>query len=95
MKYRIRPGVVLAEVCGEYMLLATLDASRHCPYVYQLNETAAAFWRWMAQGLDEDAVVAAAAAEYEAPAALIRRDLRTLAAALWEKGYILAEGETV
>ena len=29
MRYPIRPGVVLAEVCGEYLLLATLDAPAH------------------------------------------------------------------
>lgn len=43
MKYQIRPGVVLSEVCGEYLLLATMEASRYCPYVYQINETAAFF----------------------------------------------------
>ena len=45
MDYQIRPGVVLTEACGEYLLLATLDASKYCPYVYQINETAAFFWR--------------------------------------------------
>lgn len=91
MRYPIRPGVVLAEVCGEYLLLATLDAARHCPYVYQVNETAACFWRLLERQLPEEAVAAAVAAEYDAPAEVVRRDLGQFLKDLREKGYLLSE----
>lgn len=94
MNHRIRPGVVLKELCGEYLLLATLDAAQHCPYVYQINETAAFFWQLLAQQLPEDEIVAKVAAEYEAPEADIRRDLGLFTAALQQQGYLLSgEGE--
>lgn len=93
MKYRIRPGVVLAEVCGEYLLLATLDASQHCSYVYQINETAAFFWKLLEQGLTEGEIVEAAAAEYEAPKELLSHDVRQFIQVLMEKGYLLLEEE--
>lgn len=91
MRYPIRPGVVLAEVCGEYLLLATLDAARHCPYVYQVNETAAFFWRLLERQLPEEDVAAAVAAEYDAPVDIVRRDLGQFLKDLREKGYLLSE----
>ena len=91
MRYPIRPGVVLAEVCGEYLLLATLDAARHCPYVYQVNETAACFWRLLERQLPEDEMLAAVVAEYDAPEELVRRDIRQFLTDLRQKGYRLPE----
>ena len=91
MRYPIRPGVVLAEVCGEYLLLATMDAASHCPYVYQINETAAFFWRLLERQLPEEDVAAAVAAEYDAPAEVVRRDLGQFLKDLREKGYLLSE----
>jgi len=40
-----RPGVELLEICGEYLLVATKDARGACPYVTQINASAAAFWK--------------------------------------------------
>ena len=91
MRYPIRPGVVLAEVCGEYLLLATLDAASHCPYVYQINETAAFFWRLLERQLPEDEMLAAVVAEYDAPEELVRRDLGQFLKDLRQKGYLLPE----
>ena len=91
MNYRIRPGVVLEEVCGEYLLLATVEAGQHCPYVYQINETAAFFWKLLERGLGEDEMVARIAAEYEAPEEALRTDLRQFLGILLENGYLLPE----
>jgi len=93
MDYQIRPGVVLTEACGEYLLLATLDASKYCPYVYQINETAAFFWRLLEKHLPEDEIVTEAVAEYGAPEAVIRHDIRQFVNTLLEQGYILLEEE--
>ena len=91
MRYPIRPGVVLEEVCGEYLLLATMDAASHCPYVYQINETVAFFWRLLERQLPEEDVAAAVAAEYDAPVDIVRRDLGQFLKDLREKGYLLSE----
>lgn len=93
MKYQIRPGVVLSEVCGEYLLLATMDAGRNCPIVYQINETAAFFWRLLERNLTMDEIVAEAAKEYDAPAELLRLDVEKFAENLLENGYLLGEEE--
>ena len=91
MNYQIRPGVVLTEVCGEFLLLATLDASQYCPYVYQINETAAFFWHLLEQGLAEDQMVEKIAAEYDVPEKEAHRDLRQFMNALMAQGYLLSE----
>lgn len=95
MNYRIRPGVVLEEVCGEYLLLATMEAGQHCPYVYQINETAAFFWKLLERGLDEDQMAAETASEYDAPEEALRSDLRQFLGILMEKGYLLPKGEGI
>lgn len=91
MKYQIRPGVVLAKACGEYLLLATLEACQHCPYVYQINETAAFLWKLLEQQLTEEEIVAEVAAVYEAPEEAVCRDFRQFVNDLQEKGYLLLE----
>ena len=91
MSYPIMPSVVLAEVYGEDLLLASRGAARHCPYVYQGNETAACFWRLLERQLPEEDVAAAVAAEYDAPADIVRRDLGQFLKDLREKGYLLSE----
>lgn len=65
MRYRTRPGVVLAPVCGEYLLVAAKGARRFCPYVTQLNESSAFLWRQLKDGADAETLKAAVAAEYE------------------------------
>ncbi len=39
------PGVELLEICGEYLLVATKDARDKCPYVTQINKSAANYWK--------------------------------------------------
>ena len=89
MEYRIRPGVILTEVCGEHLLLATMEAAEHCPHVHQINETAAFFWRLLERQLPEEEMVSAVIAEYGAPEALIRKDVRNFLEQVKCKGYLL------
>ena len=64
-RYRTRPGVVLAEIAGEYLLVATRALLDTCPYLTQLNESAAFLWRLLEDGADADKLAEAAAAAYE------------------------------
>ena len=43
-KYKKRSGVVLLEICGEHLLVATKEARDRCPYVTQINQSAAFYW---------------------------------------------------
>lgn len=63
--YKTRPGVVLTEICGEYILVAASEAQKLCPYVTELNETSAFLWRQLTSGADLDHLMTALDAEYE------------------------------
>lgn len=64
-RYRTRPGIVLAEIAGEYLLVATKALLDTCPYLTQLNESAAFLWRLLQDGAAESELAEAAAAAYE------------------------------
>ena len=65
MTYRTRAGVVLASVCGEYVLVGTEEARRYCPYITRINETSAFLWERLTEGSDPDRLKAAVLEEYE------------------------------
>lgn len=91
-QYRTRPGVVLTEIAGQYMLVAARGARKLCPYSTRINETAAVCWRILEQGADLDALARALSAEYEIddPAEL-HADLEQLLAQLLENNYLIEE----
>lgn len=65
MKASILSGVVLSEVCGENLLIATGDARGKVPYVLSLNETATFIWKLLEKGADGEEIKAALCREYE------------------------------
>ena len=89
MRYRIRDGVVLKCICGEYLLIATGEAAEHCLYVRQVNDSLAFFWQMIEAGLEEDDIVKKAIEEYDAPEELIRKDYRRLLRELEGMCYLI------
>ncbi len=65
MVYKTRPGVVLTEICGEYVLVSARALLDLCPYVTQINETSAFLWKRLETGASAEQLVSAAAEEYE------------------------------
>ena len=63
--YKTRPGVVLTEIAGEYVLVAAKALLEECPYVTQINESSAFLWKQMESGASLDELVSAVAEEYE------------------------------
>ena len=89
MRYRIRDGVVLKCICGEYLLIATGESAEHCLYVRQINDSLAFFWQMIEAGLEEDDIVKKAMEEYDAPEELIRKDYRRLLRELEGMCYLI------
>ena len=65
MKYKTRSGVVLTQVCGEYLLVSSRSLRVECPFVTTLNETSAFLWKQLQKGATEEELLGAVAAEYE------------------------------
>ena len=65
MRYRTRPGAVLARICGEYLLVAAQSLRDSLPYVTQLNESSAFLWKKLESGADEQTLEQCVMEEYE------------------------------
>lgn len=91
-RYQIRPGVVMAGVCGEYILVATRQARGLCPYVKQMNPTGAFYWSLLEEGQDVDTMIRSASQRYGVEESRIRPGLLAFLEALGREGYLLEEG---
>ena len=56
MKYSIRPGIILTNVCDEHFLVSGKEAREHCPYVTNLNDTAVYIYKKLAEGLSKEEI---------------------------------------
>ncbi len=95
MRYRIHSGVVLETVCGEHLLLATRASCADCPYVQQLNDTAAFFWRQLEKTPETEQLARAAAEKYSLSEAEILPGLQRFLDSMEELGYIRREEEAI
>ncbi len=89
--YHTRPGVLLTQVCGEYMLVATREARKHCTYVQQINGSAAVLWERLEQGATVADLRKALEEKYRMPGRDIGPDILNLLRIMEEAGYLLTE----
>ena len=88
MKYKIRDGIVLKNICGEWLLIAVGEAAEQCLYVRHINDTMAWYWQLIEKGLDTDQIVNTALNSFEASEETIRTDTVSLMNQLYELGYL-------
>ncbi len=48
MKYKVRPGIILTEICGTYLLIPTREASEYCPSVIRISPLMVGIWKTIA-----------------------------------------------
>lgn len=91
-RYRARNGLVLTQVCGEYLLVAARALRELCPYVTVVNETSAFLWERLEQGATPEELEQAVADEYEVddPAA-VRGVIDDFLRRMQELNYVLTE----
>ena len=94
MMYKTRKGIVLTSICGQYVLVASKKARENCPYVTQINETAASCWRLLQNGCTSDALTAHLLEEYDVDDfSLVKKDVAGLLGKYLEEGYIIQAEE--
>lgn len=89
MGYHIREGVILRQVCGDWLLIAVGEAAKHCLYVREINDTLAWYWQRIEEGLGRDGIITAALEQFDAPEDLILKDVDNLIKGLIRMGYLL------
>ncbi len=67
MRYTIQKGLVRETICGQHVLIATIEAREKCPYLTQLNDDSAFIWDLLAAGQSTEEMAAAVAGQYEIP----------------------------
>lgn len=82
-KYTIPSEVLVAHLEGEAVVLNTLTKQ-----YYRLNETAAAIWKALEQGLNVDAITERLVEEFEVPVETAQAELARILGDLREKRLI-------
>ena len=88
MNYEVRDGILLRNICGEWLLIAVGEASKHCLYVRQINDTLAWYWQRIAKGSNTKEIIDEAEACFDAPRKQIEKDLKDLMIQLCAMGYL-------
>lgn len=90
MKYKTRPGVVLTDVCGEFVLVSAKKNRELCPYVTTVNETSAFLWNRLIDGADLSELMDAVRDEYEIDdAAAAEQAVRAFLQQMHELNYLV------
>jgi hypothetical protein len=91
-RYKTRPGVVLTEICGEYVLVSAKMNLGVCPYVTTVNETSAFLWNRLIEGADFASLMQAVREEYEIDDVSAAEDaVRAFLSQMIELNYIIPE----
>lgn len=87
--YRANPGVVLIELKGIFLLVATKEARKHCRYVCPVNSTAAYLWEMIEKGRSYEDILAGFMEKYEIDdVANLEKDIQRCIGQLEKRGYI-------
>jgi len=88
MNYNIRKGLVHESVCGQELLVATLEARKHCPYLTELNEASAFVWHMLEDGLSREQMREKIVKVYDISAEAAAETLDLFLADLEKQGFI-------
>ena len=85
---KIKAGYVIRQVMGNYVVIATGEASRSFHGMVKLNETAASIWNYISKGNSEDEIVSLMMDEYDVEESKLRSDVQNTIKALIEQGFV-------
>ena len=85
---KIKEGYVIRQVMGNYVVIATGEESRNFHGMVKLNETAASIWNYIADGKNEDEIIAAMMEQYEVEEQKLRDDVKKTIETLVAQGLV-------
>ena len=91
MTYRIRPGIVLINICGQNLLAATRPVWEQCPRVRKIPRLWAACWKIMEDGKTDQDVIEAFAGLLQKKPEEIRSRFESIFQTLEKEGYLICE----
>ncbi len=85
---KIKEGLILREVAGNYIVVAIGDMVKEFNGVINLNETGAFLWKNLADGKDEQGLVDALLGEYDVDKTIAEADVKKFIDKLTEAGLV-------
>ncbi len=86
---QIKQGFVLREVAGQYMIIATGEASKNFHGMIKLNESGKDVWMGVKEGLSVDEIVYMMMRKYEdANEEMIRKDVEKIINVMKQHGFL-------
>ncbi len=86
---KIRDGVVLLHIHDVYLVVSDKEARKSCPYIREINDTAAMIWQLLEQGCGFEEITDRMMKEYDVEErSLLENDLRTYIREMKENGYL-------
>lgn len=86
--FNVHPQVACEEAAGRYFLVAYGKAKEELPYLREINDTGAFYWRLAARGLNLNVMVTEASKIYDAPLNDLETGIRHFFYDLAAKGYV-------
>ena len=87
---KIKQGFVLREIAGQYMVIATGEASKTFHGMIKLNESGKDIYEGVEAGLNEEQIVLKMMEKYDdASEELIRKDVNKVINVMKEHGFIV------
>ncbi len=85
---KIKDGFVIRRVMGNYVVVATGEASRDFHGMIKLNDTAAEIWESISKGMSEDEIASSMLEKYEVDGEKLRADIAKTVNTFKEQGFI-------
>lgn len=88
---RIKDGFVLREVAGQYVVIATGEASKDFHGMIKLNVTGKEIWQGLLDGLDKEAIVKRLQEKFQVESETVAIDVQEFLSEMQEKGFLINE----
>lgn len=91
MNYKIRDGIILKNICDEWLLIAVGDAGEFCEYVRHINDTFAWYWKEIENCVPVEQIIIDASEEFDVSEDIIKKDINDLIRQLIDMNYLIME----
>lgn len=83
---KIEKNIIIREVAGEYILIPVGEMALKSNGIFAVTEVGASIWNLLAEGKEEDEIIAALLAEYDVAEEVLRADYVAFVNKLREAG---------
>lgn len=87
----MKKGFVLREVAGQFMVIATGEASRQFHGMIRLNQTGKEIWQGLSDGLTEEEIAGKLVQSYGIEKSQAAEDVRNMIRQMTEEGFLQNE----